>query len=289
MSSRYRTCRLRKGGPPASRTRAVPLTRCATWTPAKSRRAPNSFSDATGRPSRLPYWLQQDGWPQPETERLRVEVQYLSARLRRSRDWPGPYTGVCRYSPQSSSKGLPEAAFAAIEDEQWAIMLANYEIDRRRESSYDFSSSFRDLPMIFQEVAESELIGRVVPYRHPDSRWRHFEATPHFPARLAPVGDSRRFFQSGLGQGMPSAALHASCLSEYLRPEPGIDASTWYFLDLQKVVIEAAWRLSTAGDAARLGVHNTSATAIKRRRAGALRQVMTAMSSVVEVATAVRV
>jgi 2-polyprenyl-6-methoxyphenol hydroxylase-like FAD-dependent oxidoreductase len=244
--------------------------------------------DATGRASRLPYWLQHGGWPRPETERLRVEVQYLSARFRRSRDWPGPYTGVCRYSLQSSGKGLPGAAFAAIEDEQWAIMLAYYEIDGRRESAHDFSSSFRDLPAIFQEVAQSELIGGVVPYRHPDSRWRHFEAMSHFPAGLVAVGDSAASFNPVYGQGMSSAALHASCLSEYLRSEPDTDAPARYFLDLQKVVIEAAWQLSTAGDAARLGVRNPSVTATERRRAWALRQVMTAMSSDVEVATAVR-
>jgi hypothetical protein len=118
----------------------------------------------------------------------------------------------------------------------------------------DFVARCRELPPIFREAVSGEQVGEVIPYRHPDSRWRHFEALDRFPARLAVVGDAVASFNPVYGQGMSSAALHASCLSEYLRSGPDLDAAARHFFDLQKVIVESAWQTFTAGDAARLGL-----------------------------------
>jgi 2-polyprenyl-6-methoxyphenol hydroxylase-like FAD-dependent oxidoreductase len=239
--------------------------------------------DATGRGSRLSDWLEQGGWPRPELERLRVDVRYLSARFTRADDWTGPQNGICRYSPFFASKGLAGAAVSAIENQRWTVMLAYF-----GSPADDFLDRCRALPPIFREAVSGELVGEVVPYRHPDSRWRHVEALDRFPARLAVVGDAVASFNPVYGQGMSSAALHASCLSEYLRSGPDLDAPARHFLDLQKVFVEAAWQTSTAGDAARLGVARQPATEPERRRAWALQQVRAAAGRDVLVGTAFR-
>lgn len=235
--------------------------------------------DATGRSSRLSDWLERDGWPRPELERLQVDVRYLSARFKRSDDWTGPHNGICRYSPFFESRGLAGAAVSAIENQQWTVMLAYF-----GSPADDFLARCRELPPIFREAVSGELLGEVVPYRHPDSRWRHFEALDRFPARLAVVGDAVASFNPVYGQGMSSAALHASCLSEYLRS--GLDVR--HFFELQKVIVEAAWRTSTAGDAARLGIAKPPATEQERRVAWAMRQIRAAAGRDVEVGTAFR-
>lgn len=239
--------------------------------------------DASGRGSRLSDWLEQGDWPRPELERFRVDVRYLSARFKRSDDWTGPQNGICRYSPFFASKGLAGAAVSAIENQQWTVMLAHF-----GSPAGDFLDRCRELPPIFREAVSGELVGEVVPYRHPDSRWRHVEALDRFPARLAVVGDAVASFNPVYGQGMSSAALHASCLSEYLRSGPDLDTSARHFLDLQKVVVEAAWQTSTAGDAVRLGVAKQPTTEPERRRAWALRQVRAAAGQDVGVGTAFR-
>jgi 2-polyprenyl-6-methoxyphenol hydroxylase-like FAD-dependent oxidoreductase len=235
--------------------------------------------DATGRSSRLSDWLERGGWPRPELERLQVDVRYLSARFKRSDDWAGPHNGICRYSPFFESRGLAGAAVSAIENQQWTVMLAYF-----GNPADDFLARCRELPPIFREAVGGELLGEVVPYRHPDSRWRHFEALDRFPARLAVVGDAVASFNPVYGQGMSSAALHASCLSEHLRS--GLDIR--HFFDLQKVIVEAAWRTSTAGDAARLGVAKPPATEQERRVAWAMRQIRAAAGRDVAVGTAFR-
>jgi len=239
--------------------------------------------DATGRSSRLSDWLEQGGWPRPELERLQVDVRYLSARFKRSDDWTGPQNGICRYSPFFDSKGLAGAAVNGIENQQWTVMLAHFGAP-----SGEFLARCRELPPVFREAVSGEQVGEVVPYRHPDSRWRHFEALERFPARLVVVGDAVASFNPVFGQGMSSAALHASCLSEYLRSGPDLDAPARHFLDLQQVFVEAAWQTSTAGDAVRLGIAKPPATEPERRRAWAMQQVRAAAGRDVEVGTAFR-
>jgi 2-polyprenyl-6-methoxyphenol hydroxylase-like FAD-dependent oxidoreductase len=245
--------------------------------------------DATGRSSRLSEWLTKGGWPQPEMERLKVDVRYLTARFKRSPDWTGPYSSISRYSPFFPSKGrLAGAAANAIEDQQWTVTLAYFGSDTERLTADEFVARCRELPPIYQEAVDGELVGEVVPYRHPDSRWRHFEALDRFPARLAVVGDAIASFNPIYGQGMSSAALHASCLSEYLRSEPDLDAPAWHFLKLQKVIVEAAWQTSTAGDAVRLGVAKAPTTVAEHRHAWAMQQVMAAVGRDLEVTTVFR-
>jgi 2-polyprenyl-6-methoxyphenol hydroxylase-like FAD-dependent oxidoreductase len=235
--------------------------------------------DATGRSSRLSDWLAQGGWPRPELERLQVDVRYLSARFRRSPDWTGPQNSICRYSPFHDSKGLAGAAVSAIEEQQWTVMLAYF-----GSPADDFFDRCRALPPIYREAVSGEPVGEVVPYRHPDSRWRHFEALERFPDRLAVVGDAVASFNPVYGQGISSAVLHGSCLSEYLRS----DLDIRHFFALQKVIVEAAWRTSTAGDTARLGLAKPPASEQERRVAWAMGQVRAAAGRDVVVGTAFR-
>jgi 2-polyprenyl-6-methoxyphenol hydroxylase-like FAD-dependent oxidoreductase len=243
--------------------------------------------DATGRSSRLSDWLEHGGWPAPQMDRLQVDVRYLTARFRRSHR-SGPRGAISRYSPGFPSKGLAVAALNAVEDDQWMLMLAYFGSAGERLTTEDFLARCRDLQPLYREVVAGELIGDVVPYRHPDSRWRHFETLDRFPARLAVVGDAVASFNPVYGQGMSSAALHASCLSEYLRSQPDLDAPARHFLALQQVVVDAAWQLSTGADAARLGVLPEPATEEERQAAWAVQQVMAASVHDVEVATAFR-
>jgi 2-polyprenyl-6-methoxyphenol hydroxylase-like FAD-dependent oxidoreductase len=243
--------------------------------------------DASGRASRLGEWLEEDGWPRPELERLHVDIRYLSARFKRSPDRIGPTSGIARCSPHFPSDALAGAAVNAIEDSQWALMLAGYGDEGRGMNKETFLARCAQLPPIFQEAADGQMIGRVVPYRHPDSRRRHFADLDRFPARLVAVGDAVASFNPVYGQGMSSAALHASCLSEYLRSDADKAAAAQEFFRLQQVVVDAAWDISTSADAARLGVQPPQ-TITTRIRGWVLGQVLAATNRNVKVAEAFR-
>jgi 2-polyprenyl-6-methoxyphenol hydroxylase-like FAD-dependent oxidoreductase len=66
------------------------------------------------------------------------------------------------------------------------------------------------------------------------------------------VGDAVASFNPIYGQGMSSAALHASCLAQYLSRQPDLHAPAAGFFGVQNVVVDAVWAISAGSDAARL-------------------------------------
>jgi 2-polyprenyl-6-methoxyphenol hydroxylase-like FAD-dependent oxidoreductase len=92
----------------------------------------------------------------------------------------------------------------------------------------------------------------VHPFRLGDARRRRYDRLDRLPGGLVSVGDAVASFNPIYGQGMSSAALHASCLSEYLCGASDPTGVAIRFFELQKVVVDAAWDLSTQSDAQRL-------------------------------------
>ncbi|MFD2762745.1 FAD-dependent oxidoreductase [Micromonospora eburnea] len=206
--------------------------------------------DAMGRSSRLSEWLEQAGWDRPVTRRMTVNLNYATALFRRPQTNPDPALVLALHSPRLSSD-VAGAAFFAVEDGRWMAMMAGYGENRPGRTPEDFVRRLREqFPPEFGEVAGNEMLGDVQTYRHADSRRRQFHAVRRLPAGLVSVGDAVASFNPVYGQGMTAATLHAACLSAYLRsgPDPGVPARR--FFALQKVVVDAAWSMSTSADLA---------------------------------------
>ncbi|MFI5488411.1 FAD-dependent oxidoreductase [Micromonospora echinaurantiaca] len=206
--------------------------------------------DAMGRSSRLSDWLEQAGWERPVTRRMTVHLNYATALFRRREANPDLTVVMALHTPRMASD-VAGAAFFAIEDGRWMAMMAGYGDNRPGRTAEDFVRRLRQqFPPEFGEVAGSELLGDVRTYRHADSRRREFAALKRFPAGLVSVGDAVASFNPVYGQGMTAAALHAACLSTYLRSGPDLRVPARQFLALQKVVVDAAWSMSTSADLA---------------------------------------
>jgi 2-polyprenyl-6-methoxyphenol hydroxylase-like FAD-dependent oxidoreductase len=207
--------------------------------------------DAMGRASRLSDWLEQDGWQRPTLERMQTNINYATALFKRAGDQPAIAAVIARTGPRFPDR--PLGTVNAIEHGQWQILLAGYGDNRPGRTQEDILAVSAQLPPIFGEAARGELVGEIQTYRQADSRRRNFSRLQHCPARLISVGDAVASFNPVYGQGMSSAALHASCLSEYLRGNPDLSLPAREFFALQQVVVDAAWETSTSADAARLG------------------------------------
>jgi 2-polyprenyl-6-methoxyphenol hydroxylase-like FAD-dependent oxidoreductase len=120
--------------------------------------------------------------------------------------------------------------------------------------------------------------GEIFTYHQADSRRRDDDAAADgLPAGLLSVGDAVASFNPIYAQGMSAAALHASCLAEYLRTEPVPDRPAAEFFDLERLVVDAAWTLSAGGDAARLdALAGTEVPEGVRRQREALQQLIRA-------------
>ncbi|NGM11504.1 FAD-dependent oxidoreductase [Verrucosispora sioxanthis] len=206
--------------------------------------------DAMGRSSRLSDWLAEAGWQRPALRRMTVDLNYATALFRRHEANPEHAVVLALHSP-TRSVDVAGAAFFAIEDGRWMAMMAGYGENRPGRTAEDFVRRLREqFPPEFAVVADSELLGDVQTYRHADSRRRDFHALTRLPAALVSVGDAVASFNPVYGQGITAAALHAACLASYLRSRPDLGLPARHFFALQKVVVDAAWSISTSADLA---------------------------------------
>lgn len=207
--------------------------------------------DATGRASRVPDWLGAAGWDAPPLTRQVTGINYATAFFRRPPGEPPVGAAVALVRPRTGGD-LAGATFTPVEDDRWIVLLAGFGRCRPGRTAEDLVRRCRrDFPEPFGRVAAEELLGDVVTYHQGDSRRRDWSRAARLPARLLAVGDAVASFNPVYGQGMSSAALHASCLSMMLRSGADLDAPARDLFDLQRVVVDAAWTISTGGDRSR--------------------------------------
>jgi 2-polyprenyl-6-methoxyphenol hydroxylase-like FAD-dependent oxidoreductase len=214
--------------------------------------------DAMGRSSRLSRWLEEDGYDQPRLERLEAPVNYATALFERPTPFEDLEAGAVLqlFTPDYPSGGVSVAAANAVEGGQWLVMLMGYGDNRPGGTDEEFRAACAELPGVFGEATSGALTRPVVTYHQADSRRRHFTGAGRLPARLVGVGDAVASFNPVYGQGMSSAALHASCLASYLAGGADLSTAATEFFRLQQVVVDAAWAVSAGGDAARLDAAN---------------------------------
>jgi 2-polyprenyl-6-methoxyphenol hydroxylase-like FAD-dependent oxidoreductase len=208
--------------------------------------------DAMGRASKVGDWLEEAGWARPPLRRMVTNINYATGYFSRE---PGTETikaGIARNSPGYRATSIAVAAINAVEDNRWMILLGGYGADRPGRDGADFVARCRtELPEAFGAAVAGAQLGEIRTYHQADSRRRDFDRV-RLPAGLVALGDAVASFNPAYGQGLSSAALHASCLAAYLESGPALAEPATMFFDLQRVVVDAAWEISTAGDAARL-------------------------------------
>lgn len=210
---------------------------------------------------------------------MKAPINYATALFERpvkfaDLETPG---ALALFAPQYPSAGVSVAAAQPIEGMQWIVMLMGYGDSRPGRTVAEFRAACAKLPPVFATATAGAVMGDVVTYHQAESRRRHFAEVSRFPARLVSVGDAVASFNPIYGQGMSSAALHASCLASYLGGGPDLGTAAREFFRLQQVVVDAAWAVSAGGDAARLDAQNgTEVPEDVRKQRWAMEQIMAA-------------
>ncbi|GAA2962333.1 hypothetical protein [Actinokineospora diospyrosa] len=202
--------------------------------------------DATGRGSRLGTWLADEGFPGPPRTRVELDLGYATALYHRTPDQrlDDLLAVHSLRSPVSARPGV--SCIAPLGPDRWMCTISGYGDDRPTRDPDEFTARCLLEPAdAFAALARTcEPAGPVRTHRFPHSLRRDFHLVADFPEGLVPVGDAVASFNPIYGQGVPSAALHASALSAWLATgEP----TTGYFRRL-KVIVDAAWQTSTTED-----------------------------------------
>jgi 2-polyprenyl-6-methoxyphenol hydroxylase-like FAD-dependent oxidoreductase len=209
--------------------------------------------DAMGRASRLGDWLERSGWERPAMNRMKTGISYVTGYFTRRDPDPGFGMLVATFPRDAEPDGISGIAANAVEGNRWTVTIARYGNETPPLDVDTFVNSCREnLPPGCAGVIAGELVSPLKPYYLADSRRREFHSLSRIPARLISIGDAVASFNPLYGQGMSSAALQASCLSAYLDGAPDLADPAREFFALQRIVIDAAWATSTAGDRARL-------------------------------------
>lgn len=230
--------------------------------------------DAMGRASRVSEWVGDGGYDRPGLERLDSPINYATALFERataSDDLP-VNCALSIFSAAHPADGVSVAAVNAVEGDQWLVMLMGYGGNRPGRTIEEFRGVCARLAPVFAEATAGVVTRPVALYHQQESRRRDFTGLGRFPARLVSVGDAVASFNPVYGQGMSSAALHASCLSVFLTDGPDLDKTAAEFFRLQQVVVDAAWMISAGGDMARrdlmAGVVPSADVALQREALG---------------------
>jgi 2-polyprenyl-6-methoxyphenol hydroxylase-like FAD-dependent oxidoreductase len=205
--------------------------------------------DAMGRSSRLGDWAEAAGWERPPMRRMPIKLNYATAMFAYDEAISDLWSVIAQSSP---GDGRPAriGGVLRVEGDRWIMLIAGYDDDRPSRDAADFVARCRNgFPAVFGDIAEQgRMLGDVVTYHQADSRRRDFHEVSRLPAGLAAAGDAIASFNPVYGQGMTSAALHASCLSTYLRSGPDLDEPAKAYFDRVAVVVDAAWQVSTFAD-----------------------------------------
>ncbi|MFI5735030.1 FAD-dependent oxidoreductase [Kribbella sp. NPDC051587] len=214
--------------------------------------------DAMGRGSNLSSWLDRDGYERPRLQRVKTGINYATACFERieSADVQEIACVLELFRPRSMPHDLTVAHLSVVENDQWLVMLMSYDDHPAARSLQAFRAACDQLPPIFGEASSGNATRQIETFHQADSRRRDFLGLSHFPGGLLAVGDAVASFNPIYGQGMSSAALHASCLAEYLSEEVDVSGRADRFFALQQVVTDAAWTVSAGGDQARLDLVN---------------------------------
>lgn len=207
-------------------------------------------ADAMGRSSRLNDWLEEHGWPRAPMRRMPIKLNYASALFERDEQVSDTWVAISQTTPDKD-RVARIGGVSSVEGDRWIMLVAGYDDDRPTRDADEFAERCRRyFPSMFGDIAErGRMIGNVITYHQADSRRRDFHELDRLPTGVVAAGDAVASFNPVYGQGMTSAILHASCLSAYLRGRPALqDEPAKAYFDRVRVVVDAAWQVSTFAD-----------------------------------------
>ena len=202
--------------------------------------------DASGRSSRLPQWLEKQGYPAPEETRVNARLGYATRWYRIPPGWQADWKVVLL---AARFPDIPRGAvILPVEGERWVVTLAGTGGDYPPTDPEGFLEFARSLagPQVYQAIADAEPLSPVYGYRRTENRWRHLERLPSWPRGLLALGDTVGAFNPVYGQGMTVAALAAEALGDLLeRGAPNLERT---FQKRLAAILKTPWTLATGED-----------------------------------------
>jgi len=208
--------------------------------------------DASGRGELTMQLLESLGLPAPRQTVIGVDMNYATAVFKiphtAVRDWRSAI--MVPKAPESSKAVL----ISEIEGDRWICGVGwrgGEPAPADRESYVEWARQLRT-QTCYNAIKDAEMIGKVLRFAFPESRYRHFAQLDTWPSGLLPVADAICRFNPIYGQGMSVAALQAEALGELVTAEPAAELPELLrrFLKRCDQIIEGPWNMAALPDLA---------------------------------------
>jgi 2-polyprenyl-6-methoxyphenol hydroxylase-like FAD-dependent oxidoreductase len=202
--------------------------------------------DATGRHSRLPAWLAENGFGEVPETKIRIDLAYATGRFELSADAlpDHPMLYIVGPPPEKTRVGV----VFQVENGIAFGGLAGYHGDyppTELDAFLEYAKSLSQ-PDVFHVLSRAKLCGSIAQFRIPTAVRRHYRKIRRFPAGILPIGDGICSLDPAFGQGMTVAALEAEILSRCLREELRDEALRRAYLRAVDTCVDAPWTVCCA-------------------------------------------
>jgi 2-polyprenyl-6-methoxyphenol hydroxylase-like FAD-dependent oxidoreductase len=200
--------------------------------------------DASGRGSILPRWLADIGYPQPEEDRIGIDVAYASCAVALPNEALDGDLGVAVGATVDIPRG---GGLVRTANERWLVSLAGYHGHHPPVTPDGLLAFARTLvaPDLYEALRHATLLSSPVRYRIPYAVRRRYERLDRFPDGLVVLGDAVSSFNPLYGQGMSVAAKEALILQRCLQQGPHSLRRFRYKIGRTGTV---AWLMSVSSD-----------------------------------------
>lgn len=200
--------------------------------------------DATGRASRTPTWLENQGYTPPEDAEVTVDLAYSTITVDRDTDDKRAF-----WAPASPpyTRGGGTIPIEAGRRQMLVNGVHGDEPPRDVDEFRTFASTLQ-IPELEEILEDHEILSEdVAYYPFPSNRRRYYEKLDRFPDGLLVVGDAIASYNPVYGQGMSVAAFHALVLHHTLADD-GLGNLAVRFFDEAEQVIDTAWLMAVGAD-----------------------------------------
>jgi 2-polyprenyl-6-methoxyphenol hydroxylase-like FAD-dependent oxidoreductase len=172
--------------------------------------------DCSGRGSRLPGWLEEQGYGAIPSQSLKIAMSYTSGLFR-----PPPERRESKWA--CLMLAIPPALRAAyltpVDGGFWLATMYGRAGDTAPRDHEGFLDWTRGLahPCIHERLVKAEPVTKLRTYKIPKGVWRRFDKMDDFPRGVLPLGEVFTSFNPMYGQGMSLAAGQALSLRQALQ------------------------------------------------------------------------
>jgi 2-polyprenyl-6-methoxyphenol hydroxylase-like FAD-dependent oxidoreductase len=206
--------------------------------------------DATGMNGPLMKQLAEDDHAAFDTEDVRINVAYATARFKQSPEHRGESIGFF-FLPGPPGKQF--GFLLPIEDDQWIVSVGARGSDqppKTIEQLREYAKAFD--PKVHERIAQAAPVSEIKTFRKPTATRRKAWEAAKWPDRLITIGDAMSSVNPTYGQGMTVAACEADALANMLEARAtsgaGLEGVVSQYFNAASEIAARAWSLSINSD-----------------------------------------